>query len=249
VRLALAHAFDVNEWIRIKYLGLAVPITGTQHLLGKAYDRSLKPLAYDPEQATQLLEDAGWYDRDGDGVADKDGQPLEFSFLMPAGNKASEALGQRLQESFAKVGVRMRIEPLDWASFMEKRRNREFDSANLAWIQGEFEIDPYQIWHGSQSALHMRSSNDSGFHDAECDKLIEQGRRELDPTKRYAIWKELQDKIYEQQPYLFMLNPPIKIAVNKKIHGVKLYHLFPGVRLRDMYYPEGTPGTRPLSAN
>jgi peptide/nickel transport system substrate-binding protein len=249
VRKALGMAFDVDDWIKTKYLGLAVRITGTSHFLGPAYNRDVTPLAYDPEKATQLLEDAGWYDHDGDNIADKDGKPLEIGFLMPAGNKASEAFGQRLQAAYEKIGVRVKMEPLEWATFQDRRKHREFSSASLAWVSSTFEDDPYQIWHGSQSGKDMISSNDSGFHDAACDKLIEAGRRELDPGKRVALFQELQAKIYEQQPYMFMLNAPTKLAINRKIHGVKLYKLFPAVRLRDMYYEEGTPGTRPLNPN
>lgn len=246
VRLALAHAFDEDGWIATKYLGLGVRITGTQHFLGPGYDRSIPPVPHDPQRAVELLEEAGWYDRDGDGTVDRDGRPFEISFLMPAGNKASEATGQRLQAAFAEVGVRLAIEPLDWATFMERRRNREFDSANIAWVSGEFEADPFQIWHGSQAAPDLRSSNDSGFSDPQVDRLIEAGRRELDPEKRHALWREMQRLIHDAQPYLFMHNVPTKLAINRKLHGVRLYKLHPGIRLRDLYYEAGTPGTRPL---
>ena len=77
---------------------------------------------------------------------------------------------------------------------------------------------------------------------------IERGRVELDPAKRSKIWKELHARVYELQPYLFGWNVPRKVAFNKNLRGVKLYKFTPGYRLRDMYYEEGTPGTRPLES-
>ena len=79
-------------------------------------------------------------------------------------------------------------------------------------------------------------------------RLLKAGMTELDPEKRHEIWHQLHARIYELQPYLFGWTVPKKIAFNKNLRGVKLYKFSPGYRLTDMYYPEGTPGTRPLGA-
>ena len=83
-------------------------------------------------------------------------------------------------------------------------------------------------------------------NDPVVNDLIERGRRELDEAKRMEIWHELHRRIYDLQPFLFGMNVPRKIAFSKQLRGVKLYKFSPGYRLRDMYFEEGTPGTRPL---
>ena len=60
------------------------------------------------------------------------------------------------------------------------------------------------------------------------------------------LWHELHERIYAAQPYLFGMTPPLKYAFSKRLHGVKLYNFPPGYRVRDMWFAEGTPGTRPL---
>jgi peptide/nickel transport system substrate-binding protein len=249
VRTALACAFDELGWINTKYMGLAVPVTGPQFFIGPGYNHDVKLLPYDPDHATELLAEAGWYDRDDDGIVDKDGEPLSLEFLMPTGNKASESFGQKLQESLNRVGVKLTILPLEWGSFLDRILDRNFDCCNLAWVLPEVESDPWQLWHSKEAEVGKRTSNHSGYADPQSDKLIEDGRRELDPEKRAAIWRELHARIYELQPYLFNQNPPYKIGFNKKLRGVKLYNFAPGFRLRDMYYEEGTPGTRALGNN
>jgi ABC-type transport system substrate-binding protein len=135
---------------------------------------------------------------------------------------------------------------MEWATFLERILDRDFDSCNLAWVLNDVESDPMGLWHSAEAAPDRRTSNHSGYADAVSDSLIEAGRRELDPAKRHAIWKVLHARIYEAQPYLFGWNVPRKIAFSRKLRGVKLYKFSPGYELRDMYYPEGTPGTRPL---
>jgi len=247
VRTALAYAFDNKGWVASKYMGLAVPVTGPAFFLSPAYDHGVQVLPYDPGKAEELLAEAGWYDRDGDGIVDRDGENMVIEFLMPSGNKASEALGQKLQESYAKVGVKVVVQPLEWASFLERMLNRDFDCCNLAWVIPELESDPKQIWHSEEAVFEKRSSNHAGYADPLSDQLIDKLRMELDADKRQDLWHQLHKRIYELQPYLFGQTPPTKFAFSKKLRGVKLYNFAPGYRMRDMYFEEGTPGTRPLT--
>jgi peptide/nickel transport system substrate-binding protein len=249
VRRALAHAFDGDSWVQTKYKGLAVRVTGPAFFLSPAYNHEVKALEYDPEKAEELLAEAGWYDRTGDGIVDKNGEEMIIEFLFPTGNRASIDYGQKLQESFARIGVGVTMQPLEWASFLERILNRDFDCCNLAWVIPEPESDPMQIWHSSEAAFDKRSSNHSGYADPLSDELIDNLRKELDEEQRLEYWHQLHERIYELQPYMFGQSPPSKIAFHKKLRGVKLYNFSPGFRLRDMYYEEGTPGTRPLSRN
>lgn len=248
VRAALSHGFDVREWIRTNYEGLALPATSSQFRFGPAYNQDVEVVEYSVEKAQELLAEAGWYDRDGDGVADKDGQPLEIEVLMPSGNKASEKLLQKMQESYEKIGVRVTIMSLEWAQFLERILDRDFDACNLAWSLTNVESDPFSLWHSSEAEPGKRTSNHSGMADEEVDRLIEAIRRELDDDKRHAMFMQLHERIYNMHPYLFGWNTPRKIAFNKNIQGVKLYKFNPGYRLRDMYYVEGTPGTRAIGS-
>jgi peptide/nickel transport system substrate-binding protein len=249
VRTALAHAFDGAAWVQSKYKGLAVQVTGPAFFLSPAYNHDIKPLPYDPGMAEELLAEAGWYDRTGDGIVDKNGEELVIEFLYPTGNRASLDFGSKLQESYAKVGVGVSLQPLEFASMLERILDREFDACNLAWVIPEPESDPKQIWHSDEAGFDKRSSNHSGYADPRSDELIDKLRVELDETKRLGYWHELHARIYELQPYMFGQTPPSKIAFHKKLRGVKLYNYAPGFKVRDMYFVEGTPGTRPLNQN
>lgn len=248
VRTALSHAFDVRGWIATNYRGLAVPVSGTMFRMGIGYNTDIPVNEYDPDLAVDLLADAGWYDRDGDGIVDKDGQNLVIEALMPSGNKASERFLQKLQNSFAEVGVGVTITALEWAQFLERLHDRTFDAGNLAWTLPTPESDPFQLWYSTEGAYENEGSNHSGLQDEQVDALIDAGRRELDPAKRSEIWHQLHARIYELQPYLFGWNVPRKVAVNKKLRGVKLYNFEPGFSLRDMYYEydPANPDLRPV---
>ena len=183
VRRALGHCFDWDEYLRTTARGLGVRVTGTAFYLSRDYDHSIEPLAYDLERAEELLDDAGWYDRDGDGIRDKDGQPFEFDFLVSAGMTASERQALKLQENLAKVGVKMNIVARDWAAFIERIKQKDFDVFGLGWTL-DVENDLFPLWHSVDETKNLRGSNYPGLADEEVDGLIEAIQRELDPDVR-----------------------------------------------------------------
>jgi peptide/nickel transport system substrate-binding protein len=238
VRIAIAHAFDFDEYLRTNYMGLARQTTGPVPYGTDGYPMDLKPFPYDPEKAIELMEDAGWYDRDGDGIADKDGVQLSIEFLFPAGSEPSLIFGTKLQESLKAIGIEVRLAQLEWAALIEKVKSRDFDSVSLLWIP-PLEPDPEQIWHSRLGARDVRSSNNAGVCDPEVDEMIAGIQRELDVAKRMQLWHRFHRYLYlEVQPYLFGYNVPKRFAINRAIRGVQGFAIDPGYSLRRWYYSD-----------
>lgn len=238
VRVAIAHAFDFDEYLATNYSGLARQTTGPVPFGTEGYPMDLTPHPYDPDKAVEILEDAGWYDRDGDDIADKDGVKLSIEFLYPTGNDASKNFGLKLQESLKTIGIEMTLSQLEWATFLEKMKDRDFDAINLAWIP-PLESDPEQLWHSKWGARDARSSNNSGLQDPRVDAMIAGIQREVDTAKRMELWKEFHRYLYlEVQPYLFMYNVPYKFAINRDIRGFQSFAIDPGYAIRRWYYSD-----------
>ena len=63
----------------------------------------------DPEEALSLLAGSGWEDSDGDGILDKDGQPLTIKVLTPSG---LDMLTSLLQVIWGGAGVNVEMEEM-----------------------------------------------------------------------------------------------------------------------------------------
>ncbi len=237
VRVALRLLFDVDEFIDKKLHGAAVAVSGSQYFFGPGYDHDVKPIGYDPEVARDLLADAGWIDTDGDGVLDKNGRKFEFEYLMPSGNPVVQDQAAMIQKAFKDAGITMNISNLEWASFIDKVKGKEFDVVRLGWSQ-PLESDPFQIWHGSQAGKEKRSSNHVSFRDAQADALIEKLRLTLDEDERKKIHSAFHRIIDREQPYMFLYTSKTFGSYHKRFRGVKWYNIRPGFDLTEWYIPK-----------
>jgi len=241
VRRALALAFDFEAFKKSVYRGLAVQMTGHGVPEGDFYDRELAALPFDPEGARKMLAEAGWTDHDGDGHLDKDGEELAIEVLSNSGNTVSETMLVAMQNDWSRIGVVLKPLLLDFNSAKERATKREFDGYLTGWALPT-ESDPEATFHSKNAS--GPTQNFPGLADPEVDRLIEKGQVELDRAARAKVWRELQRRLYELQPYLFGFSPPRKFAYSQKLRGVEFVRPDPNYVARRWYLPAGTQGTR-----
>lgn len=82
-------------------------------------------------------------------------------------------------------------------------RKREHHAAFIAWSPGTF--DPDQVLRGLLWGDNAgKPWNFRGFKDDAVDALIDRAARTIDPEARWALYEEIQDKIYAQVPWIFL---------------------------------------------
>ncbi len=219
VRKALAHLINRQAVVDKLEFGLGKITTGPFWVFGYEYNHKLPPLAFDPNEAKRLLEEAGWVDEDHDGIREKDGKKFKFELLIPAGADFYVRLASILKKDFAEAGIELDIRTMAWATFVQQINNRKFDAVSLAWAFG-FDEDPYQVWHSSQSD---QGSNFVGFKNAEADQIMTQARQTFDKQERARLYHRLHEILYEEQPYAFLYTGPALVARNRRFTDVEVY--------------------------
>jgi peptide/nickel transport system substrate-binding protein len=218
VRQAMNYAID-TEGIRKSFLmGLDRPTTCHFYLDSSACDHSLAPRAHDPARAAKLLEEAGWIDRDGDGVRDRDGVQFRFTFLMNADSVFLAKLTPYMQQELHKLGVEMDIRKVDWPLFTQLVEEHKFDATSLRWGNSDVVQDPYEIWHSSQA---KDGSNFVSFNEPKVDALIEGARSTLDDAARNEMYRKMGRLLYDEAPYTFLYSRPSLDAVRTDVRGIR----------------------------
>lgn len=232
VRLAMTHLIDRERVLRDIYKRIGSVATGPFNPLTPQADKAITPWPYDVRRAQQLLTEAGWTDRNGDGVLENGaGEPFEFEFVFSTGSPATEQLARYIRDQCASVGIRCSLKPTDWSVFQTLLQNRDFDAITFAWSASAPENDPNQIWHSS--SMQNQGDNFAQWNSPEADKLIEEGRREVNDPARMEVWHRLHRHFHDEQPYTFLLNLTWLRFVNKRVENVNTYPK--GLEQREMF--------------
>ena len=109
VRVALAHAIDVDRIVKYVYRGDARRSKGTFPARMWYANQDIEPYPYDPEKARQMLAQAGWTDSYGDGWLDKDGKTFEFNLITNQGNVPRALIQILAQDDLKKIGIKVDI--------------------------------------------------------------------------------------------------------------------------------------------
>lgn len=205
VRKALAHLINREEMNKKFRDGMSDLATGPVSVRS-SQAADVKPIAFDPKAAQELLKKSGWTDSDKDGVLDKDinGKKEKLSFTLIYANKDSEKYYTMFKEDAKKAGVELTLKLMEWNSFVKTYEDSNMELWAMGWGAGSVEMDPKQIWHSSSSG---KGGSNRGFYaNPEVDKLIDEGRKELDVAKRTKIFKKAYTLIAQDVPYIFMFN-------------------------------------------
>lgn len=228
VRRALTKAIDIDKLIAdlltgedgTKYGKPAISTISPE--LCNAHANDVQRLPFNVAEAKAELAALGWTDSNGDGVIDKDGKEFSFTLQTNSENQRRAKTAVIVQAQLKEIGVDMQIERIEFNTFSEKHRKKDFDATLGGWSAGLF-IDPTVIWH---SGIDYQF-NFVSYDNPEVDALMEQGLKEPDATKANVIWKEMQAKIYEDQPYTFLFWRDDIVAVHSRFENETVNILSP----------------------
>mgnify|MGYP005643336599 FL=1 len=227
VRQAINYAIDKDEVIKGVLLGLGEPIASPYKPGTRWNNPNLKSYPYDPNKALKLLTKAG-YKKNQEGFFEKNGKVLAFEILTNQ-NKQREMTAVLVQRRLREIGIDVTIRVLEWASFINQYiRTGDFNAVVLGWSLS-LDPDQFNIWHSSQQGPGQ--FNFVGYENAEVDKLLEKGRKELDINKRELIYHKFSEQLLNDSPIVYLYAGYGLSAVNKRVQGIKnpsppagLYH-------------------------
>lgn len=196
VRRAMAHAIDRKTLIDGVLYGNGVPIGShfPPHRAGYVDLTGLYP--YDPAKAKALLAEAGYPNG------------FDATLRLPPPPYARRG-GELVAALLAEVGIRLTIEPMEWASWLEKVfKGKDYDLTMIAHTE-PLDIDVY-----------ARDSYYFNYRSPAFVRLEEELNRTQDPAARDALYGQQQRLLAEDavNGFLFML--PSVTVQNAKISGL-----------------------------
>jgi oligopeptide transport system substrate-binding protein len=174
------------------------PILGTLVPRGSipGYE-SPRGLGHDPEEARRLLAEAGWSDRNGDGLVE-DGRGQAFpavDLLWPANQPRYKWISLALKAQWEReLGVRIELRSADSKLAREDLRQGRFMIASGRWY-GDYG-DPTTFLDLCRST---DGNNDRGYVSAAYDRMLDEAAAETDPAERLRRLSECERFLMEDE--------------------------------------------------
>ena len=204
VRQALSMAIDRDSIVDQTLNGL-YKVAGGMVPDSIAGFKSTAKTAYNPKKARKLLEEAGF-------TKDKPMPKIELLYNTDENHKlVAEAVQAMLKRN---LGLDVTLANKEWKSYLQDVDTLKYQIARAGWI-GDYN-DPMtflEMW------VTGDGNNDTGWSNAEYDKLIADSRQETDPAKRTAILQKAEQLLVEQGPVIPIYFLANNTLISKGIEG------------------------------
>lgn len=199
---------------------------------------TLNNYKYNKDKAKELLKQAGYEDRDNNGIVeDKDGKELVVTLTYPTGNKLREQTAPIIQANLKDIGVKMELENMEFTALMDKVvANHDFE----LYLMGNnlsLDPDPRPYWHSTSASDEKGNSawNISSFKNEKADQLIEQGISVSDQKQRKEIYSQFGKLLNDEVPWAYLYSQNIRKAYNPHLKDFKPYTFNDFDNVKDWY--------------
>ena len=161
--------------------------------------------SFDPNQAKQLLEEAGVQ------------TPYKLDMLVTNTPDALE-FAQALQAMVKEGGFELELQPLEFTTLLDQQDQGKFQVLQLGWsgrVDPDANITNFIGTQGSQ--------NVAGYSNPEVDDLLDEARQTDDVAERADIYGQLQAIIQEDNPLIYVYRQRNLTGVSKEITGVQVF--------------------------
>lgn len=221
VRQALSYSFPYDEMME-RGEGLATQSVGAVPTAMWGHCDDCFQYSYDPVKAGELLDQAGWVDTDGDGVRDKDGQPLELELTHMSDFWTHAWPSELWVFPAAEVGITLNLQGMTYPAMWEFAHQDPMTAQNITiqhwWPTWVTPYDPlFSMYHSEDEPFFNFTYQKNPDYDA----LIDEGN-ELTGTDRDAgieKFVEAQKILVEDAVAIWVMDIANTTALAKDISG------------------------------
>jgi len=232
-RRAISESINREDLARVVFRGHARPAVSWVSPANKSwFNAKLQPHPFDQPSALKALAQDGFHMQNG-VLHDRDGHVVEFSVITNAGNKNRERMATMIQQDLAGIGIYLNVVTLDFPSLIERiTRSFDYEACLLGLVNDD--LDPnaqMNVWLSSAENHQWNPSQKTPATswEAEIDALMHAQASTLDMKKRKRAIDRVQEIVWQQEPFIYLVNKDAMSAVSPALHNAHPVVLRPQV--------------------
>jgi len=205
LRVRKALALALNRKLLLEKLFYDEYLPQNSYYAGTIYENPNNPKnLYDPRKALELLNEAGWQERNDRGQLMKDGMPLSIELLYH--NKSSEPYLTIFQENLRKLGVGLNLRLVTPETLFQLLMERKFDLTSIAW-GGLLFPNPETSFHSTLADVD-NTNNITGVKSARIDEICDAYDKMFDVDERTNAIREIDGILASEYHYILQWYAP-----------------------------------------
>ncbi|NTA13958.1 ABC transporter substrate-binding protein [Agrobacterium tumefaciens] len=217
VRRAVAHAFDLNAFVKVTTRGLSKP--GTSPVLStqtKFYaGEGLPAYKFDRSIAEQLLDEAGYPKK-------PDGSRFAITIDWLPFGESFQRFAEFARQAFKAIGIEASIRNQDLPQFFRRvysQNDFDFTISHRAGL-GDPQIGIDRVIWSKAILKDIPWSNGSGYSSPDMDRLIEAAHVASTEGERVALYKKIQFLAQTDIPTFTLAENRQFTIASKRLHGL-----------------------------
>lgn len=204
VRLAIAHAIDLQTIIDTILSGYGTAVSVWQSPFSFGYDETLAPYAYDPAVAQQHIAESGL------------ATPIKIQYDILSGDSQAKEFADAVKGMLDAVGFETEIRIQESATYFDDYRFGKL--GNVVWFGwGGWTLD----YDNTYFSMHKTGETyNPGYSNAEVDALLVEERSTLDQARRLEIAKQINQHLYADAPDVALWQATTLWGVNNRVKNL-----------------------------
>ena len=208
VRQAINYALNQQEIIDVVLEGRGQVANSVMNVNIPGYSEEITGYSQDLEKAKALMAEAGY--------------PDGFKTTLFASGDVRNREAQIIQAQLLEIGIEVDIQLYEWGAFLDAINKGEHDMFISSWSNATMDPDAsiFPLFHTKNFGA---TGNRAFYSNPEVDTLIEQAQKESDNAKRMELYKEIQQKINDDAPWVCLFYGTTCTGIRADLKGFVLH--------------------------
>jgi peptide/nickel transport system substrate-binding protein len=228
VRQAIARTVDRDAVVSELLLGFGRVSRGGAVEEWPRYHDDLEIDPYDPEEAGEILDEAGWVMGDN-GYRERDGETLTVNVLSTQLERQLSygLMNELIQEGLENIGIQTEMQTMEWGAYLDEFRAGEFwevsfHAQNAAFVDAVGAQLGNTFWNVNQLWKIEDEDHELIPVRNELEELYDQLDQAVEDDDRIAIWKEIQEVTQENQLLSWLVHWDALVGHSARVQNLSI---------------------------